>query len=170
MGNAPRLGSAHFLGTPCRSSLHHQMPARPISPLPDTAPSVPTPWGPFPSLCPASRTPDTHQPWSISCSTAEGTPPLRPYLCPAWIPETSLTQPQGSWGGGGGLLVSKQLFPVPSHRLRRAGQLVLTEDSQCLSRLVFRKLPGKNCAVEKTPGPELRGPSLPPRTGGSVTQ
>lgn len=32
----------------------------------------------------------------------------------------------------------------------RAGQQVTMEDSQCLSGLVFRKLPGKNWASEKT--------------------
>lgn len=43
----------------------------------------------------------------------------------------------------------KQLFPVPSHRLQRAGQQVTMEDSQCLSGLVFRKLPRKDWALEK---------------------
>lgn len=122
-----------------------------ICPLPDTVPNVPTPWEPFLSPLPASCIPGAHQPWSSPCSTAEGTLPL-----PTSVQPGSLKPPSPHpKAGGGALLVPKQLLPVPSHWLRGAGQRgqpVITEDSQCLSQLVFRKLSGKSCVVEKNLG------------------
>lgn len=67
----------------------------------------------------------------------------------------SLPRPTLRQVGWGALEVPKQLLPVPSHWLRGAGQRgqpVITEDSQCLSQLVFRKLSGKSCVVEKNLG------------------
>lgn len=110
--------------------------------------------------------PDTHQPLTIPCSTAGGTPPLRTYAQSVSLKPPSPHPQAGRAPSSPEAAVSCPL--TPAERGRPAGQLVIGEDGPCSHNLFSGNCQGRVESRKKNLG-GLRGLGPPP-TAGSVTQ